>query len=84
MEAAAATAEAGGTATATAGGSATGSAAMRRATLEPPTGGGEEQRTRGRKALLPLVFAILKPEKDEKGVGEGGGGGGGGYLKGQG
>ena len=34
--------------------------------LEPPTGGGEKRRTRGRKALPLLFFTILKPEKEKK------------------
>ena len=39
------------------------------AALEPSAGGGEERRTRGRKALPLRVFAILKSDKEEKGVG---------------
>ena len=31
--------------------------------------GGEDQRTRGRKALPPRVFTILEPEKEKKGGG---------------
>ena len=60
--------------TAAAGEAAVSSAAAGGAALEPPEGGGEKRRTRGRKALPPWVFAILDPEKEEKGVGEGGGG----------
>ena len=48
---------------------AVGAAAAGAATLEPPAGGGEERRTRGRKALPPWVFTILKPEKEKKGEG---------------
>ena len=59
------------------GGAATGSAAVGGTVLEPPAGEGEERCTRGRKALPPCVFTILKPEKEKKGVGGGGGGGGG-------
>ena len=39
------------------------------ATLEPPAGGGEKRCTRGRKALPPWVFTILKPKKEKKGGG---------------
>ena len=56
----------------TAAGAAT--AAAGGAALEPSAGGGEERRTRGRKALPLRVFAILKSDKEEKGVGEGVGG----------
>ena len=48
-------------------GAATGAAGA--AELEPLAGGGEEQRTRGRKALPPWVFTILEPEKKNKGGG---------------
>ena len=54
----------------TAAGAASGSAVAEAAGLEPPAGGGEERRTRGRKALPPWVFTILEPEKEKK---EGGG-----------
>ena len=50
--------------TAVVGGAAAVAAAT--AMLEPPVGGGEERRTRGRKALPPWVFTILKPEKEKK------------------
>ena len=51
----------GAAATAAVGGAAAG---------EPPAGGGGGERcTRGRKALPPRVFTILKPEKGKKGEG---------------
>ena len=55
-------------------------AAIGGASLEPPTGGGEERRTLGWKALPPWVVTILKSEMEKKGVGGcvcvwGGGGG---------
>ena len=59
------------TATVAVGGAAVGSATTGGAVLEPPEGGGEKRRTRGWKALPPRVFAMLKPEMEEKGVGEG-------------
>ena len=61
-----------------AGATTEGEAAVGGAALEPPVGGGEEQCTRGRKALPPRVFSILKPEKERKEIGfiKGGGGGG--------
>ena len=54
------------------------------AKLELLARGGEERRTRGRKALSLRVFTMLKPEREKKGVGEGGGGGGGGGKNGHG
>ena len=54
-------------------------AAAGAAGLEPPTGGGEEWRTRGLKARPPRVFTILEPKKEKKW--RGGGGGGGGFHK---
>ena len=48
------------------GGAAVGAAAAGAAALEPPEGGGEERRTRGRKALPPRVFTILELEKEKK------------------
>ena len=51
------------------GGAAAGTAAVGVAALEPHAGGGEERRTRGRKALPPRVFTILKLEKEKKGGG---------------
>ena len=46
-----------------------GMVAVEAAGLELPVGGGEERRTRGRKALPPRVFTILEPEKENKGGG---------------
>ena len=37
--------------------------------MEPEAGGGEDRRTRRRKALPPWVFTILEPEKEKKGGG---------------
>ena len=37
--------------------------------MEPEVGGGEDRRTRGRKALPLRVFTILKPKKEKKGGG---------------
>ena len=54
---------------AVAGEAATGAVAAGTIALEPLTGGREEQRTRGRKALPPRVFTILKPEKEKNGEG---------------
>ena len=51
------------------GGATVAGAAAAGAPLEPSVGGGEERRTRGRKALPPWVFTILKPEKEKKGEG---------------
>ena len=50
-------------------GEAIAAAAAGAAALEPPTMGGEERRTQGRKALPPRVFTILKPKKEKKGEG---------------
>ena len=46
-----------------------GPAATEAVGLERPIGGGEEWRTRGRKALPPRVFTMLEPEKEKKGEG---------------
>ena len=51
------------------GGKAAVAAVAGAAALEPSTGGGEEQLTRGRKALPLRFFTILKPEKEKKGEG---------------
>ena len=37
--------------------------------LELELGGGEDRRTRGRKALPPWVFTILESDKEKKGGG---------------
>ena len=64
-------AAAGAATAAAARGAAAGSAVEGGAALEPPAGRGEERCTQGRKALPPRVFTILKPEKENKGVGRG-------------
>ena len=51
------------------GGASVGAAAAGAAALEPPARGGEERRTRGRKALPLRVFTIQKLEKEKKGGG---------------
>ena len=51
------------------GGAVGGMTAVGGVALESPAGGGEKRRTRGRKALPPRVFTILKPEKEKKGGG---------------
>ena len=48
------------------GAEAAGAAEAGAAVLEPPTKGGEERRTRGRKVIPLRVFTILKPEKEKK------------------
>ena len=43
-----------------------GTAAAGAVGLDSSAGGGEQRRTRGRKARHPQVFAILEPEKEKK------------------
>ena len=52
-----------------AGGAAAGAMSAKATRLELLVGGGEEQCTRGQKALPPRVFTILEPEKEKKGGG---------------
>ena len=57
------------TGAATAAGEGTTAAATAGPRLDPPTGGGEEQRTRGLKLCPPCVFTMVGLEKERMGRG---------------